>query len=244
MASPLRCSLVCIVLFPLTAWTITVGTYNAQLFVSAPAYQERKDALIQQVRQQRGAPSNIMANLLILHVLLQLSTDDNLPDVLCLQEVFAASDQKELVKSANNSYRHSATSYNLLSPPSPQPACNATAISKYSDCFIPNCVSNSTIRADGRLALLHCGQTLCREFYTVLSESCIACVSIHFTALQDPFTHCVSQVPHSEYEFPNGLMLLSKYQIKDLKIVNYIEKDTQIKEAVRRAYISATVSCE
>lgn len=161
---------------------------------------------------------------------------------MCLQEVFAASDQRELMASANKTYRHFATSYNLFSPPSPQPACNATAISQYAACFVPSCVSNSTVSAHGLLAVLHCGQTVCRMFYTSLSESCISCVSVHFQALRDPFTHCAIQVPHSEYEFPNGLLLLSKYRIKDIKIVSYIEKDPQIKEAVRRAYISAKVS--
>lgn len=165
---------------------------------------------------------------------------------MCLQEVFGASDQKELVESANKTYPHFASPYNLLSPPSPQRACDATAVSQYAACFIRNCFSNPTVNTGGnqhaQLNLLRCSQTVCRELYTPVSQSCISCVSYHFGAVQDPFTHCATQVPHSEYEFPNGLLLLSKYPLKDIKVVNYIENDTQIKEPLRRAYISAEVS--
>lgn len=165
---------------------------------------------------------------------------------MCLQEVFAASDQKELVESVNKTYPYFASPYNLLTPPSPQRACDAAAVTQYSACFIPNCLLNPAINTGtdrlGQLNLLQCSQSICRRFFTPISQSCISCVSYHFGVVPDPFTHCATQVPHSEYEFPNGLLLLSKYPLKDIKVVNYIENATEIKEPLTRAYISAEVS--
>ena len=177
---------------------------------------------------------------------LQLSTDDSLPDVMCLQEVFAASDQKELIENVSKTYPYFASPYNLLSPPSPQRACDAAAVTQYVTCFIPNCLNNPAVNTGStrinQLRLLQCSQTVCRQFYTPISQSCIGCISYHFGAVPDPFTHCTTQVPHSEYEFPNGLVLLSKYPLKDIQVVNYIENATEIKEPLIRSYISAEVS--
>lgn len=179
--------------------------------------------------------------------LLQLSTDDSLPDVLCLQEIFAASDQRQMVGSVNGTYPYFASPYNVFSPPSPQRACDAALVAQYSACFIPNCLLNPAVNSGGnsrltQLNLLQCSQSVCRQVYTPISQSCISCVSYHFGLVQDPFTHCATQVSHSEYEFPNGLLLLSKHPLKDIKVVNYIENATLIKEPLVRAYITAEVS--
>ena len=149
--------------------------------------------------------------------------DSNL-DVVCLQEVWKASIQRQIYGGLSNLYPYFVSQIDLRTPGSNSTAaaCSLSELTGVVVCNDMNC-RNSTSRT--------CGLRECTQIISALSDECRLCVIIN------PLPNVCLTEPAANYERSFPMMLISKKEINQQRIEGYQGNVSEI-----RAFFQASVT--
>ncbi len=158
--------------------------------------------------------------------ILQLQSNE-VPDILCLQEVFRRSDAKDVVDAVKEDYPYYASFQDLEEGASFQQACTLQELQSFTDCM--------TVCTQG------CGCDL-RTCEAAVSFPCLNCIGMElYPADLGTLMNCFT-IPLNEYKAPYGLLLLSRFPLTGIVTKDYLDGDDYSPTLLpRKGYISAKV---
>jgi endonuclease/exonuclease/phosphatase family metal-dependent hydrolase len=201
---------------------VDLVTFNTGLLPSnkIPYYQERKEAI-----------SSVIVN--------------SSADVVCLQELWLLQDILDVAHAANNmfpyyhGYDAAGSPGDTVSPSST--VCDLAKFTELQGCLFLNC---RNVLDQGLTAVTDCAFTKCNTVVNQLNQQCINCIVLDTTATNGTLEafqliqqSCVSD-PAKNYATTHGLLLLSKYPLKNKKIHTY---HPGVVVPITRGYIAAEI---
>ena len=148
-------------------------------------------------------------------------------DVFCLQEVWHAEQQREIYDGVKSVYPHIASTIN--SPCSPKNVYEVLLCAMEecmneieASCVKDNCQDTSDIPCIANVCLFEeevqlCFKSNCHDTFTSLPLRCISCLFVYGRGL-----FCLSS--DAPYQQTLGLMLLSKFELTDVRLQSYAPK--------------------
>ncbi len=136
---------------------------------------------------------------------------NNTADVACVQEVWGEKDRDHIIESLKSEYPYAAFAAN---PVSLKPRCSIFKLAPALACVQKKCTGGETSGDT-----LSCGMQYCADGIMGLGNDCFSCISHYFpikSALGAAGT-CLARGTNLVFEGQNGLLLLSKYPINDVK---------------------------
>lgn len=149
-------------------------------------------------------------------------------DVICLQEIWKSSTQRQIFSELRDLYPHAVSNVDLVTENTETTpvACTLFEVLSYGDCITSNC---TTSEAD-----IDCPVRHCRHILLSLSQECLSCLILN-SGPRFNIEVCVAELA-SSYEKTFGLMLLSKTAITQSSAEGYLGDISQF-----RGFLHASV---
>ncbi len=164
---------------------------------------------------------------------LQARVKNRVPDVLCMQELLRRVDARDVVEAVSEEYPYHASLDNLFEDPSPELSCTPGDAA-----ILGGCIAACGASTGDSTAFVNCTFVECNHRVLQIPNVCFACTTAENGAegVDDPITHCATNVPASEYIKPHGVLILSRYPLQ-----NIVTQDYNPDSTLRRGFVRASV---